>query len=135
VTTESLPTTQDTQTAMSRRDLWLTIALAIARDGLPEPVDLSVHDDYHFVYLRLSRHADTHPWAQWFGIADNHRTYDREDLGSRHVRYNGLRHGWSVEVSADEPIPTAGGDADLAAQVVEAIGHADAAAILQEAGI
>ncbi len=38
MSTDSVPTAP-----LSRREVWLQIALAIARDGLPEPILLSLH--------------------------------------------------------------------------------------------
>ncbi len=109
---------------ISRRDIWLRIALAVAKDGLPEP-DVSLGDgvQYHYVSLRFDRHSHARDWARWLGVEVH--TYDRPDLDSRYVKCDANLHGWRLDVAAAEPIPV--GDPDLAAQVAAAILTPDAA--------
>jgi hypothetical protein len=114
-----------TVTPASRREVWLTVALAIARDGLPEPerltfnqwVDYTPPDvegrEYRLLHLTFDSHAAALEWLRWLGAEDKARRHDRADLGTRylttdHVRI--VRDGWVWTVSGEEPLPTAAGE-------------------------
>lgn len=99
---------------LSRRDMWLHIALAVARDGLPEPTVLTLHGDNRIVTLTTETAAAAAAWGQHC---------DRDDDGSLHsysrngVLYMGDAHGWHWQVRC----PQADTGSGLAEQVVAAI--------------
>ena len=104
----------DTKVPQSRREVWLNIALAVARDGLPEPQALSMNPD-HLVCMYLDTADECRAWADWLGIEDSPR-WQTKDNGTSSVWYHGDRFGWPWQISAfDLPSKT------LAAQVAEAI--------------
>jgi hypothetical protein len=110
----------------SCRDVFLTIALAVARDGLPEPRMLSFQQDTpngDCVHLRFDSHADGHQWGKWIGdtTGDGHW----QDMhGVRSLSYWNTDGplGWFWNVDATEPLDAPPPSADeLAQQVASAI--------------
>lgn len=96
----------------SRREVWLSVALAVARDGMPEPETVSVHDD--IVALNLDNHADVRTWCE-------HLNFDDMRINSQNGGLYGYGHlhGWSWHVHCHQPDRPA--DGELARQVAAAI--------------
>jgi hypothetical protein len=113
--------TTDTNPA-SRREVWLSVALAVARDGLPAPdVSMSPLDYEHtpYVYITLHQHSDALAWARHYGVEPSHHT--REDLGTHYVVAEFQRDGWWMHLRGVEPLPS-----PTALEVVAAILTPDA---------
>jgi hypothetical protein len=115
----------------SRREVWLTVALAVAR-GLPEPRRLYLYDrsvdgwtSGPTVYLELSDHASAARWATWLGCDESKITLPLPG-GRVHVTYDGVRDGWFWTVESIEATPVVPAPTALAAQVVVAILTPDA---------
>jgi hypothetical protein len=113
--TEYSPRTQDETAPISRRDVWLTIALAIARDGLPTPTEqktITAYSGQPMLVLDVEHRSDAAAWAAYLGIEirDWHET--AECLSTW-----GYFRGWrtNVRCTAADPSP-------IAAELVAAIG-------------
>ena len=112
----------------SRREVWLSIALAVARDGLPIPTSVRISDNgahRPWLYLNFDQHADTEGWARHYGATT--RAHDREDLGNRYWTAEADAEGWHLYIEGNEPLPS-----PTAAHVVEAILTPDSAALPAE---
>jgi hypothetical protein len=125
-----------TVTPATRREVWLSIALAVARDGLPEPERLTFNQwvdhtrpdgegrEYRVLHIICDSHTAALAWMRWLGIEDSASRHDRTDLGIRyltssdHVRT--IRDGWVWNISGEEPLPTPAAE-KLAAEVAAAI--------------
>lgn len=96
----------------SSRQMWLSIALAVARDGLPVPGRLGLHNN--IVSMSLETHDDVRKWAAHLGLGECRINVGGDgSLWAPHFE----RDGWSWQVYCHRPAePTA-----LAEQVVEAI--------------
>ena len=111
---------------ISRRDAWLTVALAVARDGLPTPESLHIYE-YGAVVIDCLTHADADAWAAHL---DLHQEPDLTSSdGKRLIRRWDSEPGrngylWMIRANApvDPPSP-------LAAEVVAAILTPDAASL------
>jgi hypothetical protein len=112
------------------RELWLTVALAIAEDGLPEPKRFGFNlsgDGPGIVSLNLTSHVDARRWTEWLGLQiDDRPPITHPDLPITMTGHYGSRSGWTWHIDGREPVslPSAP-ESDLAAQVVAAI-QADA---------
>lgn len=84
--TTTVPATE-AQAPMSRRDVWLTVALAIARDGLPAPQDLRHHPGGWYI-LEADTAADARAWGEHLGLANRH--------------YDG--HAWAADWHGHSPL-------------------------------
>ena len=105
----------ENDTAASR-EVWLTIALAVARDGLPTPRHFSVHD--RIIGLSLETHTDLRKWAEHFGLDESRIHLDSEGgLWAPHF----VRDGWSYQVACYQPNESPTGPSSLAEELVEAI--------------
>jgi hypothetical protein len=117
----------------SRREVWLIIALAVARDELPAP-DIRLSDrDYNgrpYVYVQLDRHDDARRWAYWLdcNLTDDLEYIERPDLGRKYVKVTIERAGWRMYVEGIEALeaPPPEMVASLAAEVAAAILTPDA---------
>lgn len=134
--TQTIPAQQDTTTALSRRDIWLTIALAIAKHGLPAPTRVGLNDSPS-VDIDVDTPADAAAWSAHLDVTEQLRVIPTHDRQRQIITYSGRRgDGWLWWITTSEPIPTTD-TTDLAAQVVEAIvspccngtGFADYAAV------
>lgn len=108
---------------MSRRDMWLTIALAVAQ-GLPEPKELTLYAERCGLSVRLESVAALDAWADHFKI-------DRRDSSHRHNGHwihgwHCVDHptGWTWQLMAYTEEPRTTEPSALAEQVVAAIGGA-----------
>jgi hypothetical protein len=124
----------ETKAPQSRREVWLQIALAVARDGLPEPLTLDFIEPAHardsrIVSIRLDRHADSARWAAHLGLGEPRMRQAGTDDGSTVADYGlpsvaslpGCILNLHSTERVDEPVAS-----DLAAQVVAAILAPDA---------
>jgi len=108
---------------MPWRDLYLTIALAVARDGMPVPHRVSGRrrdeDSYSYplLLLRTQTRSDRDLWAAL--MTDRELTIDSAGEADLHAQW----HGWRVLITADEPEPVSPAPAadDLSRTVVDAI--------------
>lgn len=113
---------------MSRRDVWLTIALAIAK-GLPEPKEMTLYADRCGVSVQLESVAALNLWADHFKIPHRDRSHCNPKSGNWIHGWHSVsgEHptGWSWQLTAytlgreDAPEPS-----PLAEQVLAAIGGA-----------
>lgn len=101
-----------------RREVWLNVALAVARDGLPEPMECTLYADHAppSVWLRFDTDGQAQLWAEHLGLAAGPGY-----LGER----VGMRDGWRWYV---RPCCTATGTVEPSALADEV-----AAAIVGEA--
>jgi hypothetical protein len=126
MSTDSVPTTMQ-----DRREVWLQIALAVARDGLAEPKDLSFFadgpDDRPFSdglpYGCITLEADTAEqaalWAAWAGLTSPPKLHENTaGTFAAHTGGKRARGGWFWFIRGRVVTPPAGG---LAAEVVAAI--------------
>jgi hypothetical protein len=130
-----------TVTPATRREVWLSIALAVAHNGLPEPERLTFHRwvdhtrpdgegrEYRVLHIICDSHTAALAWMRWLGVEDSASRHDRADLGIRyltssdHVRT--IRDGWVWNISGEEPLPTPAAE-KLAAEVAAAVLTPDA---------
>jgi hypothetical protein len=79
-------------TPASRREVFLRIALAVAKDRLPEPMGVTLHADHEppSAWLRFDTSDETRLWGDHLELA--------EDLGIR--EWTGLNGGWCWYVKA-----------------------------------
>jgi len=126
--------TSDTVTPASRREVFLRIALAVAKDGLPEPQSLrfnvSTDGQRQMVSLALASHAAATAWAKHLGVADQMEVREygpptvREPIRTLATAWRSTDGfpgpGWTVYVEADEPAEPAA-TTELAAEVTAAI--------------
>lgn len=121
----------------SRREVWLTVALAVAR-GLPEPWHLYMYDQsvvgwtsHEYVELQFSDHVSAGRWATWLNCDASKRTLNLPD-GREVVDYCGTRDGWSWRIESLVDVPAVPAPTALAAQVVVAILTPDAGLAVSE---
>lgn len=122
-----------TQTIIERRELWLTIALAVARDNLPEP-EIShgdgVSSDTRYMYLQFYRHSDAIRWANHLDPNPVIVYSERPDLGNRYAKAEIVRDGWRIYIVGIEPIESS--HPELAAAIVWQLeGRHDAARVVE----
>lgn len=126
---------------VSRREVWLDIALGIARDGLPEPRDVSMYPTAcgipflaPFVTLTFDTHAASDAWARWLGVAQHEDKLFEHYKPTPRIRRRYSSHdrgGWSWEIEGYESVAEAG-SSPLAEQVVAAILTPDAVSLPAE---
>lgn len=102
---------------MSRRDVWLTVALAVAKDNMPEPREMGEHVDGNWMIFEFDRKADADAWAERLGLRDQNN-YG----GSWPADWGGPAWGWHVTVRCMAERKSRPVD-DVAAQLVDAIEH------------
>jgi len=122
----------------SRREVWLTIALAVARDGLPEPRSVETYlqrgrGDLPFLVIVLDSHSAADAWARWLGVTEFndkvHDQYKPPRIKRSYAWYD--RAGWSWQIEGYESVSEV--DASpLAEQVVAAILTPDASSLPAE---
>lgn len=120
-------TTVDTPAQpMSRRDVWLTVALAMAKDGLPGPRSVDIRDDILTVHIEFEhgRLGDAQRWAEHLGLErdDDVTTTDGTKVivcwsspGYRAQHGRTWRVGTTVPAEAPQSVA-------LAEQVIAAVG-------------
>ena len=94
---------------LNRREMWLQIALAVARDGLPDPKDVSFYADapgdapfsdglpYGCVTLTADTAAQAARWAEWAGIGS--RQVGTGNALATHFSGARARGGWFWNMS------------------------------------
>lgn len=75
----------------TRRDVWLTIAVAVARDGLPEPPSVDLYEDVRIASLAFPDVADVTAWAAYLDAT-------REEAAPRLTVLFADRAGWSWQL-------------------------------------
>lgn len=109
------------QNTASRREVWLSIALAVAK-GLPEPERLGLQDDdAAIVSMTLPTHDGVRQWATHLGLGECEANPLDGSLWAPHCR----RDGWSWQIRANGR-PSVAAESSLAEQVVSAIPAPDA---------
>jgi hypothetical protein len=110
----------------SRREVWLSVALAVARDGMPEPCSLNLYADVARISIDAGTLADFSRWATHLGVKVQDRL--RSGDGQRWIyRASGpLADGWHWGVNVSVPVGDPEPSPELAAQVVSAILDPDA---------
>lgn len=124
----------DRQSTPSAREQWLHVALAVARDGMPQPRDFEVRDrsneyDDARVELTFDDSAPAAEWAGRLGLSAQHRGLVSND-GKRAIStWSGRRtDGWRWTVCAYTPLtatpaPVAESLADQVTSAIEAQAH------------
>ncbi len=109
----------------SRREVWLSVALAVARDGLAEPETLNVGSN--IVFITAHSHNDVRDWCAALNFDDPHKnSLDGSLWGFGH------RDGWNWHVKCHRPGPGVE-SSSLAEQVAAAILLPDAPELPAEA--
>lgn len=91
------------------RQVWLIVALAIARDGLTPPDRLTTDVSRSTIGIGVPGHAAARAWAEMFdGLKSERYQNHREgtDAAIRTVYYHKFRGpcGWMWSVDGDEPL-------------------------------
>ena len=97
-----------------RREVWLSIALAVARDNLPEPMELTLYADHSppAVWVRFDAVNEARLWWDHLGFTDSPFP-DRGEI-----------NGWRWYVRHAEPVvPAPVEPSALADEVVAAVTH------------
>lgn len=106
----------------SRREVWLSVALAVARDGMPEPIDFDVDQAGHSAYLRAAGRAEFDRWVAHLGVKVIEPMLSSDGVRNLlRARANRDADGWYWTVQAYVPIDAEPEPSDLAEQVVAAI--------------
>lgn len=139
-----MPSTPSNTDRMSSRDVWLTVALAVARDGEPVPDEVELRPAHHGLHPRVTIHYDGHlghgvysrPAADTLAMAEQAARILGLDEFSFHpdgIRWQWQawdRRGWVWEVVAHTPEGTVyepgaqPAPGPLGEQVIAAIGGA-----------
>jgi len=113
----------DTTPTASRREVFLTIALGVAKHNLPAPELISLHTTYSGADLDIDQDvAGAVAWSEYLGIPFDRTAPTNDGLRTIHVWY-GKRDGWSWHIRTVVPNPVVDTDTalGLADRVVEAI--------------
>lgn len=99
----------------TRREVWLNIALAVARDGMVEPIGLTMYDESRIIALTLHDHDGVRDWCAALGL-------DEPKLNATDGSLWGFgdRDGWGWQVRCHKPAPVVE-SSPLAEQVAAAI--------------
>ena len=111
-----------------RRKVWLTIALAVAKNGLPEPAKIECATSYDgrpVARLGFDSHAAARRWAEHLRCLPRERWQDHLQLAEpkRSVYYHtdpDALTGWRWTIEGEQPLVVEM-HSELAAQVVAAI--------------
>lgn len=112
----------------SRREVWLSVALAVARDGMPEPIDFDVDQAAHSAYLRAAGRPEFDRWVAHLGLKVFEPMPSSDGVRNllRAREANRAADGWYWSVQAYVPIDAKPEPSELAEQVVAAILTPDA---------
>jgi hypothetical protein len=101
----------------SRREVWLSVALAVARDGMPEPQNLTFYDgNNRIVCIALHTHEAVRDWCAALNFDDPSKFSLNGSLWGF-----GDRDGWAWQIKCHRPEPPVAESSALAKQVAAAI--------------
>jgi hypothetical protein len=86
----------------SPREVWLSAALAVARDEMPEPIEISIYDEWNGMHIRVASRAQFDRWAEYLDLRHDSPINSKSGgwiLGGHVVRDD----GWTWSISAHEP--------------------------------
>lgn len=119
----------EAQSTATAREVWLMVALAVARDGLIAPRRLNIDEETSSISFGVKGNDTARPWAKWFDGLESERYQDHQpsagEAAVRKVYFCKVTGpgGWLWSVDGEEPLnpPPPSEVETLAEQVTAAI--------------